>query len=720
MKTPTAFRIQSRGKRRGVTLVEMLVTLAMLLLIMTAIVRVFQVATGALNSAQVYLELDNGLRLLDSTIRSDLNGVTCKMTPPNNPKDNTGYFEYGENAFADLQLEDSDDYIRFTAKAPAGRPFTGRVWVAPSPINQNVAVQPITITSDYAEIIYFLRNGNLYRRVLLVAPDRQSSIVQAVNNVNPVSLTGFNPAALGGNPLNPPPGLGIVSWQGVNDLSARPAGTGTGGIVLNTLGDLTNRENRFAYQRFANDYIANATGAAGPDGIPDDANADGIPDFYPTVYFGNPWVQVPPYVWPANGNPSTMAFPFVFPGAYTTSETQGQGLGRIHSPTPAVNIGSPAAPVAATYETNTLPYLYGLNHNPLDIGDNLPVPPNVLPYIQTWWGFPTWRETLSPYWVDPTLQLYVNAAQPPQLSPIPPDVIFPDIQNFYGTQLLPPMTPLCGVPAGPCRVVPQLYTDGAGASSAVVLGGGVTILPFWPLGWEDDLIMTGVRSFDVKAYDNALADYADLGYGDDARAFNQVFIADPQNIYTVPGSATPFLFGNADYLTQANGYEYPPMVPIKGVGFDYINQTFAHEGRMPPLLSDNRLDAQFPNTTYQVPTDGGLGAPNYALQYPGYNGYSSNVGHNTTTIVRLRRVWDSWSTDYTNAPANAINNAPAPGNSLPAGLPSGPPFQPPIYPSYPPPYPAPLRGIQIQIRVTDPSNQRIKTLTIHQDFSDKL
>ena len=340
----------------------MLVTLAMLLLMMTAIVRIFQVATGALNSAQVYQELDNGLRLLDSTIRSDLNGVTCKMTPPNNPKDNTGYFEYGENAFADLQGEDSDDYIRFTAKAPAGRPFTGRVWVALSLINQNAAVQPITITSDYAEIVYFLRNGNLYRRVLLVAPDRQSSIVQA---------NSFTPLAIGAN----------VSWQGVNDLSARPAGTGTGGIVLNTLGDLTNRENRFAYQRFANDYISECDRSPVPDGIPDDANADGIADFYPTVYFGNPWVYAPNYVTPAEAGPGRQrqyhGFPLRFSGASTTSETQGQGLGRIHSPTPAVNIGSPAAPVAATYETNTLPYLNGLNHNPLDIGDNLPVPPNV-------------------------------------------------------------------------------------------------------------------------------------------------------------------------------------------------------------------------------------------------------------------------------------------------------------------------------------------------------
>ena len=163
--------------RRGVTLVEMLVTLAILLLMMTVIVKIFQAATGALNAAQVYQELDNQLRLLDLTIRSDLSGVTCKLTPPNNPKNNPGYLEYGENEFADVQGEDSDDYIRFTAKAPAGQPFTGRMWIraaydAVNGTNTNQLPQPITITSEYAEIIYFLRNGNLYRRVLLVAPER--------------------------------------------------------------------------------------------------------------------------------------------------------------------------------------------------------------------------------------------------------------------------------------------------------------------------------------------------------------------------------------------------------------------------------------------------------------------------------------------------------------------------------------------------------------------
>ena len=37
--------------------------------------------------------------------------------------------------------------------------------------------------------------------------------------------------------------------------------------------------------------------------------------------------------------------------------------------------------------------------------------------------------------------------------------------------------------------------------------------PVWAVSWEDDLVMTNVRSFDVKAYDNAFGGYADLGWG---------------------------------------------------------------------------------------------------------------------------------------------------------------------------------------------------------------
>ena len=105
---------------------------------MTIIVQIFEAATGSLSGAQAYQELDNQLRQLDVTIRTDLRGVTASFTPPLDPKDNLGYFEYGENAFADQQGEDSDDYLKFTAKAPDGKPFVGRVW----PVFIDVQRQP--------------------------------------------------------------------------------------------------------------------------------------------------------------------------------------------------------------------------------------------------------------------------------------------------------------------------------------------------------------------------------------------------------------------------------------------------------------------------------------------------------------------------------------------------------------------------------------------------
>jgi len=43
-----------------------------------------------------------------------------------------------------------------------------------------------------------------------------------------------------------------------------------------------------------------------------------------------------------------------------------------------------------------------------------------------------------------------------------------------------------------------------------------------------------------------------------------------------------------------------------------------------------------------------------------------------------------------------------------------------VLPSYPAPYEAPLTGIQVQIRVVDPANQRTKILTTRYDFSDRL
>jgi prepilin-type N-terminal cleavage/methylation domain-containing protein len=748
--------------RRGVTLVEMLVTVAMLVIIMTILVQVFQAATGALTAATTIQQLDDRLKLLDSTMRSDLSGVTARFTPPLDPAQNLGYFEYGENEFADSQGEDSDDYIRFTAKAPAGRPFTGRMWVTTPALNAtnppgtffyNALAEPVTVTSEYAEIIYFLRNGNLYRRVLLVAPERQSAIVPALS-AGAAPNTGFliNGATPGiSTPTSTlqfsPSALGVVSWQGVNDLSARPAASGPSThilgtlpagqqegsqasqtIILNTLGDLTNRENRFAYSRFANDFV-NLAGVAGPDGLADDLNADNVPDYYPTLYPGalTPFNSTLPTtatwqlifeakyggITPIYRTPAMniLGFPFVFPGAYSKAQQLATGTkcGWIHAPSPYSLVPVSGGGCTATeFDSSPLGYLTAMNHNPLDLGDNLPTQTNSQPIgggksqlllETTWWAFPTWRETLSPSWTDPTVQVNVGpvslaasgAASPQQPAGLAPLTTAEVKQGFVdpARALLPAMTALW-------RTTPQTFTDGAGDPLSNGVNTFFTTSPTTPglwnnFSWEDDLLMTGVRSFDVKAYDNALGGYGDLGWGDDVR------------LYLPYSTYSGYLFTANHAPTAALGIAGTPSLtvwpPVLPGGSSYATLlTMAHEGRMPPLVADQRVDEQFGLATY----------PNNAF-FPN-NIYTGNIGDDNPGIVRLRRVWDTWSTEYTKAPATGVSN----------GFPIGPPFSPPVYPSYPAPYPAPLRGIQIQIRVADPTNQRIKSITIRQDFTDKL
>src|SRR5262249_6066726 len=100
--------------------------------------------------------------------------------------------------------------------------------------------------------------------------------------------------------------------------------------------------------------------------------------------------------YPVTGSPTvqTHAFPFIFPGAYSQPDplaSQNPNLGWIHVPDPNKN---------ATLLTS--------NHAPLDVGDSLSPPLSP----QTWWGFPTWRETMSPFWLDPVWQPQFQGSSP--------------------------------------------------------------------------------------------------------------------------------------------------------------------------------------------------------------------------------------------------------------------------------------------------------------------
>ena len=674
----TALRRPNRP-RRGVTLVEMLVVVALVVLMMVILVQIFQSALGAMSASRTTQELDVVLRSIDSTIRADLAGVTAKMTPPNDPALKQGYLEYIEGAPADAQGEDTDDVLALTTKAREGQVFTGRQYLSGtlgSGGNVNSAIQPITITSQVAEVIYFLRNGNLYRRVLLVLPDRAKSITIGGSNSNAT----YSPVTFG--PLS------RASWQGMNDISCRPLGYSASGFpipVPNDLGDLTNRENRFARPRFSNDFSP-------LDGIPDDNNSvdgvnatgDGVNDYYPTLYYdgvghsytdgnGNTgWIpnslvaesygylkNGPARVEQKTGNSyDVYAFPFIFPGMYSVPDGATVSNGTVTPPNN--NYG---------WRHGLFPNNGQLNHSPLDVGDNVLAPA----HNQTWWGFPTWRETMTPFtsttvgWSDPILSVNTNNHQQPLgLRPLNPTATYSLSQAGF----LTPLTQVGTTTAPP-------FSDNAGSLTSFV--------PVTPLNhlWEDDLILTNVRSFDVKAYDpdaalynvtNAngylagpfSAGYQDLGYGSTY----------PNYAYLGGLSGT----GAFVPATNANAFQ----TTGSPVGF-------GHEGRIPPLQADLRINPSRP--TY-IDANGNL-QTNY-------------VGDNHAGVIRLTHTFDTWSTAYTNAPGTDILLNGYSATALP------------IYPSFPPPYPSALRGIQIQIRVVDPRNERSKVLTIRHDFTDKL
>lgn len=635
MRCPTMRPTATLG-RRGLTLVELLVSIALMLLVMSIIVAVFTAATGAMTAAQRDQELGSVARRLEGVIQQDLRGATARFTPPLNPQDNLGYFELGENSFDDLQGEDTDDYLAFTVRAPVGQPFTGRVmlprgvWPAGVPLAGQTRYAPATITSDTAEVIYFLRHGNLYRRVLLVVPNQQVYADIIPGNPDQFRFAGVGSDGFSLSGANQPE----VSWQGANDISVRPsnsiAALNDSPPIPNSLGDLTNRHNRFARPGFANDLYQDPplAFAQGPDGTIDDINGDGVPDYYPTLYpnvFGRGYVNEVGGNYRSNlaNTPDVLPFPFLFPTPYSDPlPNANRPLGRIHE--------GPDMSYTNSVDGSTRTVR---NHSPLQTGDNL-VGDSAAPEINwsptnsgwTFWGFPTWAETRNIRWTAANKRIG-----------------FQEFGRNFGFQPygLSWRAALGGSPDW-LPVQSHWYSDGIGNN---------TLSP--DESWQDDLIATNVRSFDVKVLDpnalwyssvagqNRTPDYYDLGYAS----------------------------------------------RLNGTSADEV-QTLGHEGRIPPLVADNRFD-------YQMQRKFGIPVP---------------IGDNTPSTLRLRRVWDTWSTDYAFAPFKGLDPTIYPPLRSTR----------PLYPSYPPPYPEPLRGIQIQIRLATPDDTQLKVLTIRQDFTDKL
>lgn len=220
--------------RRAFTLIEILISLVVTLMMMAAVVTLFEVVTTSVSGSRALLETADRLRAARNRISLDLQGATVTPAPPRRPESDEGYLEIVEGVqkdsdfggmtvanvtFASL-FGDCDDAILFTTRS-RGEPFIGK-------LNGT-----LTTESQVAEVAYFLRQDGpivgfetggaevrlftLYRRCMLVIPSSGAS-------------------------------LGTVTGPGFYDLFDVSARAVSGSPVANSLGDLTKPENRFSRQ----------------------------------------------------------------------------------------------------------------------------------------------------------------------------------------------------------------------------------------------------------------------------------------------------------------------------------------------------------------------------------------------------------------------------------------------------------------------------------------
>ena len=209
--------IKRRSRRSGLTLIEILIASALTLVIISAMIRAFKSTSESISLGRAKMDMHNKVRVVSEQLRRDLQNAT---RVPNPGATTDGYFEYVEGFETDaghfntLQsfIGDHDDILALTVRSE-GEPFRGRFAGG-------------FVESYTAEVIWFVvqTDGDnydgqfrLYRRVFLLRPDLLTSE------------------------------LDFATFYEGNDVSVR-RDYATGNLVMNSLEDLSQRENRYSHE----------------------------------------------------------------------------------------------------------------------------------------------------------------------------------------------------------------------------------------------------------------------------------------------------------------------------------------------------------------------------------------------------------------------------------------------------------------------------------------
>ncbi len=205
-------RFKNSNKRQGFTLVELMVAAALVVLIMFLFAQIFSIATSTMVEMKGLAENDQRARTLTTIIQNDIQNRTFRKVlpftigegdPPDNDKsdfgERRGYFYISENNPND----DRDDVLQFTIEVDRNTddPFYGQTLGFDD--NEDMDGDPTTFPdrnqpeysdgqfngtgiSHQAEVSYFLRNGILYRRIMLIDPkssvEKQPESSPSTNN----------------------------------------------------------------------------------------------------------------------------------------------------------------------------------------------------------------------------------------------------------------------------------------------------------------------------------------------------------------------------------------------------------------------------------------------------------------------------------------------------------------------------------------------------------
>lgn len=88
-------------RRAGLTLVEMMVSVALTLMVVFALVRVFELLGDNVTEGRATIEVSSNLRTAAFLLREDLDGMTVTTIPPRSPAQDEGYYELLEGPGSD-------------------------------------------------------------------------------------------------------------------------------------------------------------------------------------------------------------------------------------------------------------------------------------------------------------------------------------------------------------------------------------------------------------------------------------------------------------------------------------------------------------------------------------------------------------------------------------------------------------------------------------------